>query len=44
MNILNIKKKKTHFVVDDNKIERFKTLKENNIKSGSIIMLNIIEE
>ena len=38
------KEKETYFVVDGNKIKRFKTLKENNIKSGSIIMLNIIEE
>ena len=38
------KEKETYFVVGGNKIKRFKTLKENNIKSGSIIMLNIIEE
>jgi len=31
-------------MVDGHKIKRFKTLKENKIKSGSIIMLNIIEE
>jgi len=38
------KEKVTYFMVDGNKIKRFKTLKENNIKSGSIIMLNIIDE
>jgi len=38
------KEKETYFMVDGNKIKRFKTLKENNIKSGSIIMLNIIDE
>ena len=36
--------KETYFMVGGNKIKRFKTLKENNIKSGSIIMLNIIDE
>jgi len=38
------KEKETYFMADGNKIKRFKTLKENNIKSGSIIMLNIIDE
>jgi len=38
------KEKETYFMVGDNKIKRFKTLKENNIKSGSIILLNIIDE
>jgi len=38
------KEKETYFMVGGNKIKRFKTLKENNIKSGSIIMLNIIDE
>ena len=38
------KEKETYFTVTGNKIKRFKTLKENNIKSGSIIMLNIIDE
>ena len=38
------KNKETYFVVGANKIKRFKTLKENNIKSGSLIMLNIYEE
>ena len=38
------KEKEIYFIVGANKIKRFKTLKENNIKSGSIIMLNIIEE
>ena len=38
------KEKKTYFVVGGNKINRYKTLKENNIKNGNIIMLNIIEE
>ena len=38
------KEKETYFMVGGNKIKRFKTLKENNIKSGSIIMLNVIDE
>ena len=38
------KEKETYFMVGGTKIKRFKTLKENNIKSGSIIMLNIIDE
>ena len=38
------KDKETYFVFGANKIKRFKTLKENNIKSGSLIMLNIYEE
>ena len=38
------KEKETYFLVNGLKIRRFKTLKENNIKSGSIIILNIIEE
>jgi len=38
------KEKETYFLVGANKIKRFKTLKENNIKSGSVILLNIIEE
>jgi len=38
------KEKETYFMAGGNKIKRFKTLKENNIKSGSIIMLNIIDE
>ena len=38
------KENETYFMVDGSKIKRFKTLKENNIKSGSIIMLNIIDE
>ena len=38
------KEKETYFMVGGNKIKRFKTLKENNIKTGSIIMLNIIDE
>ena len=38
------KEKETYFMVDGSKIKRFKTLKENNIKSGNIIMLNIFEE
>ena len=38
------KEKETYFIVGANKIKRFKALKENNIKSGSIIMSNIIEE
>ena len=38
------KEKETYFMAAGNKIKRFKTLKENNIKTGSIIMLNIIEE
>ena len=37
------KEKETYFMVC-NKIKRFKTLKENNIKSDSIIMLNITDE
>jgi len=38
------KEKETYFMAGGNKIKRFKTLKENNIKSGCIIMLNIIDE
>jgi len=38
------KEKVTYFMVGGSIIKRFKTLKENNIKSGSIIMLNIIDE
>ena len=38
------KEKETYFMVGGSKIKRFKTLKENNIKSGSIILLNIIDE
>ena len=38
------KEKETFFLVGANKIKRFKTLKENNIKSGNVILLNIIEE
>jgi len=38
------KEKETYFMAGGSKIKRFKTLKENNIKSGSIIMLNIIDE
>ena len=38
------KEKETYFMAGGNKIKRFNTLKENNIKSGSIFMLNIIDE
>ena len=38
------KEKETYFMVGGNKIKRFKTLKQNNIKSGSLIMLNIYDE
>ena len=38
------KEKETYFMVGGNKIKRFKTLKENNIKTGSVIMLNIYDE
>ena len=38
------KEYETYFEVKTKRIKRFKTLKENNIKSGSIIMLNIYEE
>ena len=40
MNIQNIKKKKHILWL----VKRFKTLKQNNIKSGSLIMLNIYDE
>ena len=33
----------TYFLVNGKKILRFKSMKENNIKNGQIIMLNIIE-
>ena len=38
------KEKETYFLVGGNKINRFKTIKENNIKNCSIIMLNIYDD
>ena len=33
----------TYFLVNGRKILRFKSMKENNLKNGQIIMLNIVE-
>ena len=33
----------THFLVNGKKVLRFKSMKENNIKDGQVIMLNTIE-
>ncbi len=38
------KEKDTYLVVGANKIKRFKTLKENNIKNGDIIQVHIYED
>ena len=34
----------TYFLVNGRKILRFKSMKENNLKNGQVIMLNIVEE
>ena len=33
----------TYFLVNGKKVLRFKSMKENNIKNGQVIMLNIVE-
>ena len=42
-NYPDYKEKETFFIANGMKIKRFKTLEENNIKSGCFIMLNIYE-
>ena len=38
------KNKETYLMVKANKIMRFKTLKENNVKNGDIIQVHIYED
>ena len=38
------KEKEIYFIVNGNRINRFKTIEENNIKNGNSIILNIIED
>ena len=38
------REKETYFILNGEKIKRFKTLKENNIKNGNFIMLYLYEE
>ena len=38
------KDKETCLMLNDNKIKRFKTLKENNIKNGDVIQIHIYED
>ena len=38
------KEKETYFLIDGKKINRFKNIEENKIKTGSAIILNIIDE
>ena len=38
------KEKDTYFMLKGMRIKRFKTLKENNIKNGDVLLLNILDE
>ena len=38
-----LKDKETYFIVNGNRIKRFKTLDENNIKSNDVINLFLID-
>ena len=38
------KEKDTYLMLNTNKIKRFKSLKENNVKDGDIIQIHIYEE